>query len=176
MPRFPVPAAVPAALLALLLAACSPSLDWRELRAEPSELQVLLPCKPDKGARRVPLAGPEVELQLLGCEAGGATFAVLQADVGDPVRAAQALLQWNQATLANLKAGPPRATPFVPPGALELPGAQRVAAEGRRADGSTVQGEAAYFARGTRVFQAVVYADKLTPAMTQPFFEGLKFR
>lgn len=175
MPRSLAPAPLLAVLLAAL-AACSPTLDWRELRAEPADLQVMLPCKPDKGARRVPLAGPEVELQVLGCEAGGATFAVLQADVGDPVRAAQALVQWNQATLANLKAGSPRATHFVPTGALDLPGSQRVAAEGRRPDGSTVQGEAAYFARGTRVFQAVVYADRVTPAMAQPFFEGLKFR
>jgi hypothetical protein len=38
-----------------------------------------------------------------------------------------------------------------------------------------VQSQAAYFARGTSVFQAVVYARALKPEMTEPFFTGLRF-
>ena len=37
-----------------------------------------------------------------------------------------------------------------------------------------MESQAAYFARGRHVFQAVVYADD-QPDMLQPFFEGLKF-
>ena len=34
---------------------------------------------------------------------------------------------------------------------------------------------ALYFARGSQVFQAVVYADRLDPEVLQVFFAGLKF-
>ncbi len=171
MPRFRAAALV----LGTTLAGCSPTLNWREVRAEPAPLKAMLPCKPDKGSRRVAMAGRELELHAIGCEAGGATYAVMQADLGDAARADDTLAQWNRATLAHLRAGPAQARPFTPPGATPLPSSQRVAASGQRPDGSPVQGEAAYFARGGRVFQAVIYAQPLTPEQAQPFFEGLKF-
>jgi hypothetical protein len=65
--------------------------------------------------------------------------------------------------------------PFLPPGAMALPQSLRVTAAGQRADGSKVQSEAAYFARGSQVVQAVIYADRLAAETTDPFFAGLKF-
>jgi len=59
--RFPILAAV------LVLAACSPELNWREVRADPTALTVLLPCKPDRGTRTVPLAGRDTPLNRLRC-------------------------------------------------------------------------------------------------------------
>ncbi len=171
MPRF----RAAALLLAAAAAGCSPTLNWREVRAEPTALRAMFPCKPDKGARQVSMGGRVVELQGIGCDAGSATFALLHADIGDAARAADMLAQWNQATLAHLHARAPGQAPFVPPGADRLPTSQRVTAAGRRADGSAVQGEAAYFARGSHVFQAVVYGGQLRPEAVQPFFEGLKF-
>jgi hypothetical protein len=166
-----------AAILLLGAAAtgCSPTFNWREVRAEPAPLRAMLPCKPDKGSRRVPMAGREVELGGVGCDTGGATFAVLSADIGDAGRAAEVLEQWNRATLANLRAAGSRSQPFVPPGALPLPTSVRVTAQGQRADGSVVRSEAAYFARGARVYQAVVYAVEPRAEWVQPFFEGLRF-
>ena len=172
MPRFP------AALLLLAAAAlggCSPTFNWREVRVEPAPLKAMLPCKPDHGSRKVAMGPREVELAITGCEAGGATFAVLQADLGDPAAADEALRQWNRATLANLRSADGRARPFVPPGAAPLPASQRVSAAGTNADGSAVRGEAAYFARGGRVFQAVVYAREPKAEAVQTFFDGLKF-
>ena len=55
-----------AALLAVAASACSPTFNWREVRAEPASLKVLLPCKPDKGSRRGPLGGRDVDLAVLG--------------------------------------------------------------------------------------------------------------
>jgi hypothetical protein len=161
-------------LLAAAATGCSPTFNWREVRAEPSGLKAMLPCKPDKGVRRVPLGGREVELSALGCDTGGATFAILQAELVDPAVADQVLSQWNRATLANMKAERSQAQPFVPPGADRLASSQRVSAQGRRADGTPVRGEAAYFARGRHVYQAVVYAEEPKGETLQPFFEGLK--
>ncbi|MBK0391100.1 hypothetical protein [Ramlibacter algicola] len=164
-----------AALLALAASACSPTFNWREVRAEPAPLKVLLPCKPDKGSRRVPLGGHDVDLAVIGCDAGGATFAVLQVDAEDPSRVPVVLEQWQRATLLNLHGTAGDARPFAPAGSTPVPGAQRVSVQGQRADGSPVRGEIAYFTRGTHVFQAVVYAPQPRPEWVQPFFDGLKF-
>jgi hypothetical protein len=40
---------------------------------------------------------------------------------------------------------------------------------------SALSSRAAYFARGSRVFQAEIYTDRLKPEAAEPFFSGLKF-
>lgn len=165
-----------ASLAAALAIACSPTFNWRQVRPEGTPLQAMLPCKPDRAERTVPLGGRDVKLQVLGCDTGGATFAVLFADVGEPGRAAAALEHWQRASLANLRAASSQSRPFVPPGALALPQALRVSAQGQRADGTPVRSEAAYFARGGLVVQAVVYAAEPRPEWLDPFFQGLKFQ
>ena len=136
----------------------------------------MLPCKPDSASRDVTFMGTSVQLEVLGCETGGATFALLQAGIGDGARAGEALAQWRAASLANMRAATGRDTPFVPAGALRLPQSLSVAAAGHRADGTPVESQAAYFASGTRVYQAIVFAEKLRPEITEPFFAGLQLR
>ncbi len=121
------------------------------------------------------MAGRDVSLEVLGCDTGGATFAVLFADLGDASRAGDALGQWKAATLLNLHSEGAQERSFQPPGALGLSQSQLVAARGRRADGSQVDSQAAYFARGSQVFQAVIYSGKLEPQVADTFFSGLKF-
>ncbi|RYF40139.1 MAG: hypothetical protein EOO25_13290, partial [Comamonadaceae bacterium] len=157
------PAGLAAAVLAL--AACSPTFNWREVRPDNSPLSLLLPCKPDKADKAVALAGQPGQLQMLGCDAGGATFAVAVATLDDASRAEAALAEWQQLTLANMKAGPvgsgaggTQVTPFRPPGLVSGVPALMVKAQGRRADGRAVAGHAAYFARGAQLFQVVLYA------------------
>ncbi|WP_298932720.1 hypothetical protein [uncultured Ramlibacter sp.] len=164
-----------AALLAACAAtACSPTFNWREVRAESGTLRASLPCKPDKATRQVPMAGRQVDLHVLGCEAGGATFAVLYADIGEAGRAGEALAQWKQATLANMRATGVREQPFLPPGGFALREAVQVVASGQRADGSKVESHAAYAARGSQVVQAVIYSDALKPEMAAGFLAGLR--
>jgi len=162
-------------VIACALAACSPTFDWREVRTEQGRLVALLPCKPEKGARTVPMAGRQVSLEALSCSTGGATFAVLTADIGDAARAGEVLAQWKTATLANLHSASGQESAFQPPGATRLPQSLQVVASGQRADGSKVESHAAYFARGSQVFQAVIYTDRLKPDVAEPFFSGLKF-
>lgn len=170
-------------LAALLLAACSPALNWREVRPGNTRLSLLLPCKPDKAEKIVPLGGQPTALAMLGCDAAGATFAVAVADLGDPARAAPVLAQWQSLTLAHMKAGPPGSGPgssqLLPlrlPGAAAEPAPVRVLAQGQRADGSAVSGQAAYFAQGSQVFQAVIYANEITPEAADTFFSSFKFQ
>ena len=86
----------------MTLASCTSTLNWRELPLPPTGAHALLPCKPDRAERSVPLGGVPTDLVVIGCDAGGATFAVMAALV-PPGRAPDALLQgWQQATLSNM--------------------------------------------------------------------------
>jgi hypothetical protein len=117
------------------------------------------------------------ELTMLGCDAGGATFAIGVASVNDPKQTAAALQAWQAATLANMKAtGNAQNSALKLAGAADQPAPLLVAATGQRADGSAVQSHAAYFAHGGQVFQAVVYADKIEPDVLETFFSGLNFQ
>ena len=163
------------ALLALAgLAACNPTFNWRDVRPEDTRLSLLMPCKPDKAQRTVPMVGQPVALNVLSCDAGGVTFAVALADVKEASKAAVALAHWQSAALANMKAAP-----NTPGGAFKLTGlasgAVMVKATGQRADGQPISSQAAYFAQGSMVFQAVMYANNIAPDVADTFFSGLKF-
>lgn len=171
--------ALAAPLLAALLA-CSPALNWRELALAGSSAHALLPCKPDRTTRSVPLGGAPTELSVAGCDAAGATFAVMTATVpaGQPPDAV--LAGWQQATLANMQADAAgvQRSDFRPSGGLPLPHAQRIVAQGRRGDGRPVAAQAVWSAHaapggGTELLHAVVYADRPQPAAAKAFFDGL---
>ncbi len=173
----PVLRAAAAAAALLALAACSPTFNWREVRPDNTRLNLLLPCKPDKAQKVVPLGGQPTTLSMLGCDAGGATFAVAVADVGDAAKAPPVLALWQSLTLANMKAAPAGGQVLalsVPGASAQVPGV-RVAAQGQRADGTAVSGQAAYFAQGAQVFQVVVYAPQIPPEVAETFFSSLKF-
>lgn len=182
-PRRPLvpPLAGAGALLAGLLAACSPTLNWRELPLPPSAATALLPCKPDHATRSVPLGGVPTELTVAGCEAGGAVFALMTATVPAGRTPDAVLAGWQQATLANLQAqGTPQRSPFVPPHGLPLPHAQRLVAQGRHSDGRPVAAEAVWTAHaaaggGTELLHAVVYAPSARPEVASTFFAGIRW-
>ncbi len=75
--------------LALTALACTPAFNWRDVVFEGLPVAALLPCKPDRGERTVPLAGAPRQMVMAGCEAGGATFTVAVVNVGS---AAQGVL------------------------------------------------------------------------------------
>lgn len=165
-----------AGVVVLLATACSPALNWREVNVEATQLKAVLPCKPDKDSREVLLVGRPATLQVLACDAGGAKFALLHADIGDASRAGEALWQWRLAALANLRGTSAKDSEFTPRGASAIAQSAQVLASGQRGDGTSVQSHAAYFARGSQVFQAVIYADRITPEMAEPFFSSLQFQ
>ncbi len=173
-------AVLAAALLAL--AACNPTFNWREVRPDNTGLSLLLPCKPDKAEKSVPLGGQPVALRMLGCDTGGATFAVAVADIVDASKAEAVLAQWQALTLVNMKAGPvglgagaTQVSSFRPPGMATGTPPLLVKAEGQRADGRAVAGQAAYFSRGSQLFQVVLYADVMNAEVAETFFSSLKF-
>ena len=113
-------------------------------------------------------------MNLLSCDAGGVTFAVSMADVNDAGKTGAVLLQWQSATLTNIKAGSSVTRDAFKVSGLAT-GAVMVKATGQRANGQAVSSQAAYFAQDSRVFQAVMYADNISPDVADTFFSGLKF-
>ena len=162
-------------LAGLLSTACSPTLNWREVRLD-AGVSLLLPCKPDKAQKQVPLGPEPTTLTMLGCEAGGATFAVAVAELTDTAQVSGVLSQWQAITLKNMKAGPLSAPPafFKVAGADASPAPVWLQAQGQQNDGSAVQSRAAYFAKGARVVQVVMYAPKINPDAADTFFTSLR--
>ena len=162
----------------LFLSACSPTFNWRELRPEGTPLQALMPCKPETATRPAPLdGGTPTELHMHSCEAGGLTFAVAWAELGDAARVPDALSGWRRASLGAVRVDPARADDPATAWQAAVPGAtavQGLKAQGSNHAGQPVQVRAVHFARGTQVYQAAVYGPVLSDEVTGAFFDGLK--
>ena len=162
-------------VLGATLTGCTPALDWREWRPEGSSLQLLLPCKPVPQVRQVVLAGHSVRLALHACSAGGQTWGLAFADVGDPRRIGSALQALVTGAADNLGAGPAQAMPTLRvSGATPNPAMQRVRLHGARPDGRPVQAEVLVFTRGTVVYQATVLGQQLPADAVSTFFESMR--
>jgi hypothetical protein len=161
-------------LTAILMLACAPALDWREVRPAGSGVAVLFPCKPDSHARQVNLGTDTLRLELHACTAAGVTWALAFADVGDPARVGPALGELRAAAMNNLSASEPQTLALRVEGATPNPSSQRVQFRGRMPDGRTVTEQVGVFAKGTRVFQVIALADKLDAEATDSFFGSLR--
>lgn len=171
----PMPSLIRSLLPALvLLAACSPTLDWREVRPTGSELKALLPCKPERVTRALTLAGSEVQFELLACNAGNVTWAVASADVGDPARVGPALAALRRARAVNLDGRETFYAPAAVRGISAGPVGLRFTVAGRQPDGLGVTEESILFAHGTWVVHAAALGASPAPAAVQSFFDGLE--
>ena len=156
------------------LAACSPTLDWRELRPAGSGAQLMFPCKPSSQTRPLELAGVRVPLTLHACSAGGTTYALAVADVGDVSHIAAALIQLGDAATRNL-AGDAQALPLPHvAGATPQPQARRLLVRGHLPDGSATQQQLIVFSRGTRIYQASVLGASLDGEGVETFLGSIR--
>jgi hypothetical protein len=166
---------ITAAACLSLAAACTPTYNWREVPIESTGLKATFPCKPDRVEHSTQFApGQTIVLHAIGCEAGGATFVILYGDVGAGDLGA-ALVQWKKASEATFHSTQTSEQSWRPAGALDLAPSSMTRASAARADGANLQSQSGYFARGTNVFQAVIYAPKLKAQFTEPFFTELRF-
>lgn len=72
----------------ILLAACSPTLDWREYRMPDAGFTILLPQKPAQAERRLQTPAGEVAMRMYAARIGEHVFAVGFADFPGAVDAA----------------------------------------------------------------------------------------
>ena len=160
--------------LAFLLASCSPTYNWREVRLPGAELKALLPCKPDQASREQSLAGQAYTIAMQGCETGGALFAVAVVELGQESRAQAVQQQWQIQLLGTMQAAAPASASFALRGASTQFEPLRLNARGQRPDGRPVEVQGVWFARGARLYHAVIYAERIRSEMSEPFFGGLE--
>lgn len=159
----------------LLLVACSPVMDWREVRPDASGLVLMLPCKPASHARMVVLAGTPQRLTLYACTAGDATWAVAYTDMVDPARVGPALRELRGAAAANLGTVVASGRALTVPGETPYPDRGRFELHGKLPDGKVVREQLAVFARGPVVFQVTVLGDRLEADSVEAFFTSVRF-
>ena len=156
------------------LSACSPALDWREFEPEGSGIIATFPCRTDRHARQVTVAGAATRMDMLVCTAGGATYALAFTDAAAPEGVTAALVDLRAVAARNLGAATPVASPVQVRGMTPNPMATRLRLSGQRPDGTAVQEQAALFAKGLRVYQASVVGPSLDDEAVDTFFSGLK--
>lgn len=167
-------------VMVLVLGACSPTYNWRELRLEGAPLLALLPCKPESAERQVPLTHPDAApttLHMRSCEAGGQTFALAWARLTDITLAPAAVASWRAASLQSLRVPASQAVnadwPVSVAGATMVVGVQAAGFDHR---GQPVQSRTVYFVRGNHVFQAAMYGQQLPEDAQDAFFGGLQLQ
>ena len=154
--------------------ACTPALNWRDVRPPDSGVAALFPCKPDRFSRSVPLAGATVPMVLMSCSAVSANFALGYAEMVDPTRATLALTELRAAATGNISGRITAQTPLAMNGMTPNALAERLTIEGQRDDGRTISEQAAFFTKGRRVYQASIVADKIDVDAANTFFTALK--
>jgi hypothetical protein len=156
------------------LGGCSPALDWREFEPQDSGVVVTFPCRPDRHARRVTVAGAAARMDMLVCAAEEATYALSFIDVADPAGVTAALADLRAVAASNLGAAAAGPGDAHVRGMTPNPMAARLDFFGRRPDGVAVRQQAVFFTKGLRVYQASVVGTHLSDEAVDTFFAGLK--
>ena len=145
----------------VLLAACQPALNWREVRPAQSNAVALFPCKPEVEQR--PGMG------LAQCEAAGMRFALSWADAPDPSQSGPALKAMALALAAKVGQPLPLVQPLQVPGMTPLPEAAQY-----RMAGAGGAARLAVFSHGGRVYQALMTAPRDDSAAWDSFLGGMR--
>ena len=156
------------------LVACSPVFDWREVRPEGSSVVAMFPCRPSRHERDLSLDGQPLHLALLSCSAGDALFAIAFGNVGDAAQIAPTLESLRVAPARNIGSSETAASAFEVPGVTPNPQSLQMRLQGRRPDGSVVEGQVAVFSIGPQVVQAQVLASRLDAEAVRVFLAGLQ--
>lgn len=157
-----------------VLQGCSPTFNWRDVRLDGTSLTALFPCKPDQGTRQIRTGGQDLAMTMLACDAAGVTFTLAFVDAATSSSAGALHDQWKVATLAAIKAQTISERSYPINGASASPPPVRLLAQGSRPDGSKVSAQAAWFSAGSRVFQAVLYAESVPSAEADTYFSSLR--
>jgi len=164
---------------AAVLAGCSPVFNWREVPIADDGLVALLPCKPDRVTRQLPLGGNSVSVavDMTGCEAGGATFAVAHASAEDAAQAERWMQAWRAAARGQLAGAAVVETSSALPRAAGAPSPMRLDVP-QGVAGSAAPAHMLWFAQErpgkVALYQATVLGRPASAEALGTFFEGLR--
>ncbi|MBB2486657.1 hypothetical protein H5407_15635 [Mitsuaria sp. WAJ17] len=151
----------------LLLAACAPSQNWREVRPEGSGAELMFPCKPDQAHR--PASAQEPAMGLAVCRAGGLSFSLSWSEMPRPDMLGPALLAMGEGLRQRLKA------PEAVWQAVQVPGMTPRPESGQQAlAGPGQQARQALFSRGLKVYQLVMLGPRDDEPAWQNFVASVR--
>lgn len=169
-----------AALLTLassLLAACSPALNWREIRPKGIDILMSFPCKPQQIAQNVVLAGNTVSMSMTGCTSDSMTFALAHADLKAMDQVGPALAVLHQSAIHNVDGTVTHTQASTVPNATAgLPDALDLEIAGKSPKGKPLRERVVLFAQGTQVYQATAFghAKDYKPEAAQTFSTSIR--
>ncbi|NLD69696.1 MAG: hypothetical protein GX644_12900 [Limnobacter sp.] len=166
---------------ALLLGGCSPSYDWREIRAEDDHYLAMMPGKPDALTLPIDLAGMKVSMTMRGARVGDVAFTVAATVLPEdsPTARQQAIDGMRTAMLRNI-AGREVAAEAVAVPVVDAIGQATGSAPGWRmeaagtAAGNEVGMHALFAAREDRAWQAVVVGPAPDREQARTFLDGFR--
>jgi hypothetical protein len=164
--------------LILLLSACTPTFNWRDVRlesADGSALKAALPCKPDTATRKQQLSDIQVDLSMMGCVADETTFTLSRIPLANPLDASKVLAAWQAAGVSNVNARPASMVTATVSGAGAWPAATRVTLTG-----AATQAHMLWFAKqtatGVTLYQAALYGKQPSNEAVTTFYESLQLQ
>jgi hypothetical protein len=163
----------PAAVFLATLVACSPALDWRDVRPQDSGVAMLFPCRPDRLERAIRIAAVELRMQMVSCNAAGTTFSLTYVDAALAAQVEPLLAELRARAAANV-GGAVVVRPFSVPGATPNEQSAALRIEGRLPDGRHVTEHAAFFVRGLRLYQATAIGESVSAEAVETFFGAVK--
>jgi len=164
------------------LSACSPALDWRELRLQPTRWILLFPCKPQAQERPLELAGQAWVARLVACDAADLTFAALALSPRDSGDATGGSAEEARSALQALVRELPGRWGLSegsaePSAAMKLPPAvEGVWTRHRRVgpDGQSIMTQALSLADGAHLVQISIHGRVISDAAAETFFGQLR--
>ena len=156
--------------------ACTPALNWRDVRLESADgrtLKAALPCKPDSATRKQQLGDIQVDLSMMGCLSNEATFTLSHIPLSKPLDAPKVLAAWQSSAEANVSAKSTPMAAVTVAGSSAWPPAVRVMLAG-----TATQAHLLWFAKqtatGVTLYQAAVYGKQPSSEAITTFFESLQ--
>ncbi|MCL4745474.1 MAG: hypothetical protein KJZ83_08670 [Burkholderiaceae bacterium] len=165
----------------LLLVACSPEYNWREIRAPEHGYAVMLPGKPATMTRGIRLGEVEVSMTMQGARAGGASFTVATALLPDdsPTSRENAVAAMRVAMVRNI-AGAERAVSPVTVEVVDAGGQRRAHVGATQIEASGTIREravtmlAGFVASGARAHQWVALGGALDREQARTFLDSFR--
>lgn len=163
----------------LLLSACSPKYDWREVRSDNAPYVIALPTKPTTHTRDIDLKGIKVSMTMVASEVDGVTFAVGSAELPDSTQAQVSLATMKTAMINNIGGTVKQEKVLTMPQSINAPGT--VALTEIEAVGATANGQnrvlfARFVAKENRVYQLIVIGPEKSVSgdVVATFFSSFK--
>ncbi|WP_338416889.1 hypothetical protein [uncultured Sphaerotilus sp.] len=145
-----------------LLAACSPTLNWRDVDVGP-QTRVQFPCRPEHAERALVLADAPTRAGMWVCDAGGLSWSATVLDVDDPSHLSAVLRASRLGLATRLQGSEESVQPVRIAGMTPNDESRRVVIVGPAGTGQPARAEAVFAVRGLQVFQFVVMAQRGAP-------------